>query len=95
MLDFSLSLILFTCISVGVIRGNTQHKCLKRFGGTWHEMLNGFCLSVLASSFSISFLILSPIMKAVDETYRVLKDKGVYILVIFSYHFLFLCVYVC
>lgn len=47
-------------------------------------MLNGFCLSVLASSFSISFLILSPIMKAVDETYRVLKDKGVYILITYG-----------
>lgn len=80
--DFSKSLILFACISVGAIPGNTQHKCLKRFGGTsitWPEMLNGFCF--FSYSFIISFLILSPIMKAVDETYRVLKDKGVYILV--------------
>ncbi|OAP04708.1 hypothetical protein AXX17_AT3G18320 [Arabidopsis thaliana] len=41
-----------TPFCVGVIRGNTQHKCLKRFG--------------------------------VDETYRVLKDKGVYILITYG-----------
>lgn len=80
--DFSQKVLSFFMFSVGAIRGNTQHKCLRRFGGT-KSAIYGINVEWLLLLYF--FLDLFTYNETVDENYRVLKDKGVYILVKSSY----------
>lgn len=68
----------FPC-SVGTTHGKMLLKCLRRSGGTFNQLqiLCPFSCSIDALSDSVNKL------KQLMTNYRVLKDKGVYVLVIY------------
>ena len=79
------SLYIFLVCSVEIIRDKMLPRCLRKFGGIikpWTKVSNSLELPFIFVFFLS--LICSPLLKQLMTHYRVLKDKGVYILVIIS-----------
>ncbi|KAL3727875.1 hypothetical protein ACJRO7_032595 [Eucalyptus globulus] len=66
---------------VGIILGKTLLRCSRKLGGMLN-LVNKY--SQLFCLCSVFFLISSPLLKQSMTNYRVLKDKGVYILITYG-----------
>lgn len=71
----------YFCSSVEVIPEKMLLRCLRKFGGIIKPWKKLYSSLLLLFGFFL-FLICSPLLKQLITHYRVLKDQGVYVLVI-------------